>query len=260
MYRISYEKCVCFIFLVILAILSCSGVRIDNLAMTDISKRNSHTLSTSLFNSDEFLYRFFMNTTTSPNFRHHKIRHHRQLRAQAHTTRPTPFNEPYVQIASTDLTQLPTKSHVQRSTRNNNNSNKQKKKKTKIRCPDYDITWKYCQADTVVLAKVESKTSSCKDNCVMVFRKIKVYKSPSPNFPIDDRIRIKLPLKRNKSTCEYDDLIKRSKFLVRTEINQSTEYILFLDAFGAHNFTAVFAPEPNKSRNIIKMKNKCRKF
>lgn len=134
MYRISYEKCVCFILLVILAILSCSGVRIDNLAMTDISKRNnSHTSSTSLLNSDEFLYRFLINNTTSPNFRHHKIRHHRQLRVQAHTTRPTPFNEPFAQIPSTDLTQLPTKSHVQRSTRNNNNNNNKQKKKSETK-------------------------------------------------------------------------------------------------------------------------------
>ncbi|XP_074040559.1 uncharacterized protein isoform X2 [Leptinotarsa decemlineata] len=63
-----YQKCVCFLFLVILAILSCSGFRIDNLAMTDLTKKYPET-------SDRH-----SRDVQRP---HHRIRHHRLWRTQA---------------------------------------------------------------------------------------------------------------------------------------------------------------------------------
>lgn len=60
MYKLSFEKCVCFIFLVVLAFLSCSGFRIDRLAtMNDINKRNSFTSTSLSSNSNDFLNRLF---------------------------------------------------------------------------------------------------------------------------------------------------------------------------------------------------------
>ncbi|CAG9864743.1 unnamed protein product [Phyllotreta striolata] len=77
-----YQKCVCFIFLVILAILSCSGFRIDNLAMTDLTKKNFQ-ISTRA-NSE----RYFRDD------RSHRIRHHRLWRSQAHNRYPNNTKPP----------------------------------------------------------------------------------------------------------------------------------------------------------------------
>nr|CAH7723585.1 unnamed protein product [Callosobruchus chinensis] len=42
MCRFSYERCVCFVFLVILSVLSCAGVRVDDLvAMAEIDKQRT---------------------------------------------------------------------------------------------------------------------------------------------------------------------------------------------------------------------------
>ncbi|XP_017773971.1 PREDICTED: protein vein isoform X2 [Nicrophorus vespilloides] len=72
MYKLSYEKCVCFIFLVMVVILSCSGFRIDKLAMTDISKRNSYTSSTSLNSHSDFLSRLVQNSGFSDSAKHQR--------------------------------------------------------------------------------------------------------------------------------------------------------------------------------------------
>lgn len=99
----STEKCVCFLFLVILFILNCSGFRIDNFAMSDFSnKRNtfvqtSSPLSSYPSSSNLFSQRIF-NTQRSEypsygasfiplqeNPPQHKIRHRHQLRMMKHS-------------------------------------------------------------------------------------------------------------------------------------------------------------------------------
>ncbi|XP_057672268.1 uncharacterized protein LOC130903908 isoform X1 [Diorhabda carinulata] len=67
-----YQKCVCFLFLVILAVLSCSAFHIDNLAMADFSKKNFHFQKP------------------------HKIRHHRLWRTQARDRYPKSQIETFV--------------------------------------------------------------------------------------------------------------------------------------------------------------------
>lgn len=74
-----YQKCVCFLFLVILAVLSCSGFHIDSLAMADLSKKNFHTPTT----TEKYVRAQ----------RPHKIRHHR---LQAHNRFPKPHIETFV--------------------------------------------------------------------------------------------------------------------------------------------------------------------
>lgn len=57
MRRLSYEKCVCFVLLVIVAFLSCAGFRIDRSEMTDLfSRRNSHTSNSLEYRSKNSLF------------------------------------------------------------------------------------------------------------------------------------------------------------------------------------------------------------
>lgn len=98
----STEKCVCFLFLVILFILNCSGFRIDNLAMSDFSnKRNtfvqtSPPLSSYPSSSNSFSQRIFNMPQRSEYSSYddsfiqenpplHKIRHRHQLRMMKHS-------------------------------------------------------------------------------------------------------------------------------------------------------------------------------
>ncbi|XP_068903058.1 uncharacterized protein [Tenebrio molitor] len=231
MCRISYEKCVCFVFLVILAVLSCSGFRIDNIAMTDISKKNSHT-SDSLLRSDELSERLFSAPSTS-----HRTRHHRQLRARGLAPTPHP-NEHLAQIPSTEPHQSPT-----RSTRSS-------QKRQKKQCPEPDVSWKAYKADAIVRAKAESKSSNCRQNCTVQFRVLDWLKNRTST---DDRL-LRLNFRSDKTNCEYDNLTNRSQFPVRAKIDQSKEYILFLNTYGPHNYAAVFVPElpKNKTIKIIK--------
>ncbi|XP_023310564.1 uncharacterized protein LOC108917624 [Anoplophora glabripennis] len=271
MYRISYEKCVCFIFLVILAVLSCSGFRIDNLAMTDISKRNFHT-SSSFSNSDEFFDRIFnvrsspSVDTITPTYRH-KIRHHRQLRAQAHnshrrydpqkpptghidvqvfppraagfppTTHPS---EHFAQIPSTDIHHplFPTRPIVTRSQRSSDNKRHQWQ-----HSQEEDISRKAFRAEIVVLAQAESGST-----CECFFKVNTTFKN-TKQFPVNDRILLKIP-------CDKDEKSPKSKNLVRNKIQLGKSYILFLNASNAHTYWSVDVPKmirPIKRAKIEKV-------
>uniref|UniRef100_A0A6P7G3T2 Uncharacterized protein LOC114337410 n=1 Tax=Diabrotica virgifera virgifera TaxID=50390 RepID=A0A6P7G3T2_DIAVI len=82
-----YQKCVCFLFLVILVVLSCSGFHIDNLAMADLSKKSFRTSTHTYSNTDE---------KNSYVQRPHKIRHHRLWRTQVHNRHPKPHIDMFV--------------------------------------------------------------------------------------------------------------------------------------------------------------------
>ncbi|XP_072383613.1 uncharacterized protein vn isoform X2 [Diabrotica undecimpunctata] len=82
-----YQKCVCFLFLVILVVLSCSGFHIDNLAMADLSKKSFRTSTHTYSNTDE---------KNSYVQRPHKIRHHRLWRTQVHNRYPKPHIDMFV--------------------------------------------------------------------------------------------------------------------------------------------------------------------
>lgn len=94
---LSFERCVCFILIVVLAILRCSGFHIDRSAMGTFSQTNSHTSSTSLSSNqnNDFLSRLLSTTNISRykrenpqleskyseiNSQRHRIRHSRKLR------------------------------------------------------------------------------------------------------------------------------------------------------------------------------------
>ncbi|KAJ8915641.1 hypothetical protein NQ315_003425 [Exocentrus adspersus] len=263
MYKVSYEKCVCFIFLVILAILSCSGFRIDNLAMTDVSKRNNFHTSNSFSNSDNFFDRIF-NVRSSPSAEtvtpvyRHKLRHHRQLRAQAHnshrrydTQKPpsghidvqvfpprgpgfpptTHPSEHFAQIPSTDIHHplFPTKPIVMtRSQRSSDHKRHQKQEQPRWQpSQEEDFSMKAFKAEIVVLAQVESSSPF-----QYVFKVNTTYKS---KFPVNNRIALRIPSEKEKS--------QKSKNLVINKIQLGKSYVLFLNASSAHNYWSVSDPK-----------------
>jgi hypothetical protein len=199
--------------------------------MTDISKKNSHT-SDSLLRSDELSERLFSAPSTS-----HRTRHHRQLRARGLAPTPHP-NEHLAQIPSTEPHQSPTRSA------------RSSQKRQKKQCPEPDVSWKAYKADAIVRAKAESKSSNCRQNCTVQFRVLDWLKNRTST---DDRL-LRLNFRSDKTNCEYDNLTNRSQFPVRAKIDQSKEYILFLNTYGPHNYAAVFVPElpKNKTIKIIK--------
>lgn len=76
MYKISYEKCVCFIFLVILAFLSCSGFHIDK--MIPVPDHNKKYLFTS-FSFNESAY---VNDLNSQQQQQQQEQYHQQMMEQ----------------------------------------------------------------------------------------------------------------------------------------------------------------------------------
>lgn len=210
MCRIPYEKCVCFIFLVILAILSCSGFRIDNLAMTDISKKNS------VVRSSGELFRLAVPA--------HRIRHHRQLKAH-----PAGGGVHRLQTPPPPSRVLSRRARGRRP------------------CHEHDPSWRAYRANTVVIARAESMSSNRKENYTVLFKVLERIKNSS--FPVDDHVRLKFSSDTKK--CEHLDPNRSSShLLVKAKIDKSKEYILFLDAYGAHNYTAVFAPEPCRNKTL----------
>ncbi|XP_049821789.1 protein vein isoform X2 [Aethina tumida] len=268
MYKISYEKCVCFIFLVILAVLSCSGFRIDNLAMTDITKRNSNSDPNSPKTSEIF-DRIFHQTQTPQTLQNpaavyrHRIRHHRNLRAQARThdrTHPptghtgTLVFPPGTQPSQVEHLrhQIPPTTHLQPTspvaTRSQRSPQNPKNRGTKrpLRCQREDISRKLYLAPIVVHAKVESLSGSSHP---IHFKVLEVYKNSS--LPVDDTIILTLHRKKSPMNCERNE-----------RFTLSQDYILFLRSFSAHNYTLFAASERlrGKSKARQKILNIVRKF
>lgn len=277
-----YEKCVCFLFLVIVAFLSCSGFRIDSLAMTDISKRNSHTSSNSLSNSQDFFDRLLAETPYNNNNnnmenryltkrfseRRHRIRHSRLFRNQAPLSerRPTgridtyvirpqldrlatptthfPQSEQFAQIPPSHIPLRPTAAIVTRSQRSSD-QNRQKKKQAS--CQPQDTARKAYLANTVVLARAESKSSPRNHVYSVSFRILERLKNSS--MPVEDHIRLTFSNDSRFMNCAKEEL-ERSHGLVKAKIQPSKEYVLFLNAYEAHNYSVVGMPY--KRRNMRK--------
>lgn len=294
-----YEKCVCFLFLVIVAFLSCSGFRIDSLVMTDISKRNSHT-SSSLSNSQDFFDRLIAQTpynskTNDDNRylmkrfskRRHRIRHSRLFKNRATLSEHPPigdntyypFRPPFdrlitvptiITTTTTTTAHLPQSeqfanhilppSHsslqpnsaaaiVTRSQRSSDqNNNRQRKRQTY--CQPQDTARKAFLANTVVLARAESKSSSKNHVYSVSFRILERLKNSS--MPVEDHIRLTFSYDSKSMNCAKEE-IERSHHglgLVKAKIQPSKEYVLFLNAYEAHNYSVVGMPY--KRRNMKK--------
>lgn len=274
-----YEKCVCFLLLVIVAFLSCSGFRIDSLAMTDISKRNSHT-SSSLSYSQDFFDRLLAETpyenmnnrylTKRFSERRHRIRHSSRLfrnQAPLSERRPTGRIETYVIRPPLDRLAIPT-AHLPQSeqlaqippshtplrptaaivTRSQRSSDQNRQKKKQIPCQPQDTARKAYLANTVVLARAESKSSTRNHVYSVSFRILERLKNSS--MPVEDHIRLTFSSDSKSMNCAKEEL-ERSHGLVKAKIQPSKEYILFLNAYEAHNYSVVGMPY--KKRNMRKI-------
>lgn len=273
-----YEKCVCFLLLVIVAFLSCSGFRIDSLAMTDISKKNSHT-SSSLSNSQDFFDRLFAETPYNNNMdnryltkrfseRRHRIRHSRLFRNQAPLSerRPTGRIDTYVIRPPLDRLAIPTvhlsqseqfaqipQSHIPLRptaaivTRSQRSSDQNRQKKKQASCQPQDTARKAYLANTVVLARAESKSSTRNHVYSVSFRILERLKNSS--MPVEDHIRLTFSTDSKSMNCAKEEL-ERSHGLVKAKIQPSKEYVLFLNAYEAHNYSVVGMPY--KRRNMKK--------
>lgn len=254
MYKLSYEKCVCFIFLVIVAILSCSGFRIDNLAMTDISKKNHHT-SFSVFNSQnsllERLYADAMESSGSRDKRfserRHRIRHSKNHQAPLNERHPS--NTLAFQNDRSATTESAS-SAVERSQRSS------QRRKSRRPCQEQDVGRKAYLADIVVLARAESMSSSHFANRSVTFKIIDLLKSSS--MPVDDQIRLTFSNDTKGRNCakeeQYADNDERSRGLVKAKIVQSKEYVLFLRAYEGHDYSVLGMPVEVKEKNRVRLK------
>ncbi|XP_008194226.1 uncharacterized protein LOC103313241 isoform X3 [Tribolium castaneum] len=132
-------------------------------------------------------------------------------------------------------------------------------------CPRIDAAWKAYRAGTVALATAQSLSTDCRnasrDECQVLFTVLKWYKREPPASAARDSGEL-IPLRLHKNNtskyCEYDNFATRAKPLVRTKIENSQQYILFLNTSGPHKFSAAFVPERYTSkmeRAIVKVTN-----
>ncbi|XP_044750932.1 protein vein isoform X2 [Coccinella septempunctata] len=225
MYGISYEKCICFIFLVILAFLSCcSGFRIDSLTMTDISRRNLSLES--LPPENDFMNRIYATARLKDDdFSHrHRIRHHhRSIRAQ-----------------------------------NNDGPRKIRRNRPRTPCPKQDISQKAFLANTVVVARTEAVSVRSRTHKYSVLFKVqRKLKSPSAFPLIDEYIQLYFLNDTSSQRTQLRCVSERNPSkLVRANIQQSREYLLFLNSYGAHNYTAIGPPEPIRKHKLPKVVQK----
>lgn len=289
MCKLSYEKCICFIFLVILAILRCSGFRTDRSAMSEITKHNTIYTSNSLStDSSDFLRKLFFtsgnrykreeNKFTLTNFQKpQRIRHSRRQKAQArkrptgriemriirpseisydtnmrtHSTL-TPFaSQNFAQISPSDYHQLqPTASLVARSQRSSNRNGRRERNRTS-NCQEQDVARKAYRANTVVLAKAESMSSNRVHNYSVSFRILEVFKQADR---LDDTLRLTFINDTKRMNCE-SELNSRTHGLVKAQIQQSKEYFLFLNSTGRHRYSVLGMPVMKKRKRNKDLKN-----
>ncbi|KAJ8958940.1 hypothetical protein NQ318_019710 [Aromia moschata] len=256
MYRISYGKCVCFVLLVILAVLSCSGFRIDDLAMADVSKRNFRAAD-SFSNSGSVFERIFNVSSDRHRIRH---RHDRQSRAQAHSARrfepprppaghidvqvypASPANEHFAQIP-------PTRPVATRLQRSSDHRRHQRQESKWLPYQEEDVSFKAYRAEIVVLAQAEGVSPN---ECV--FKVDATYKN-TKQFAVTNRVLLKIP-------CDQDEKHPKSKNLVKNKVQLGKSYVLFLNASSAHSYQPIGAPKlirPSKKAKIEKVvKQVCR--
>uniref|UniRef100_A0A1Y1M2J5 Protein vein n=1 Tax=Photinus pyralis TaxID=7054 RepID=A0A1Y1M2J5_PHOPY len=282
MYYLSFVKCVCFIFLVLLAsFLSCSGFHIDRMAtMSDINKRNSFT-STSLSSNPNVFNRLLANSnfsSTSSIHKHKKnltstydsfqnpsdyssnsgssIRQTRHLRAryrknnQKTSKAQASQSEPHEPTGRIDTyvflpnDEISAMSRSQRSPDKNKNQQQNQRNKA-YHCQRQDVARKAFLANTVVRAKAESMSLNRIHNYSVTFRILESYKPT--HLPIDT-LRLTFSSDTKDMNCDIEGH-RRPHDLVKAQIQQSKEYYLFLNSHGMHNYTVVGMPVLRKKRN-----------
>lgn len=150
--------------------------------------------------------------------------------------------------------------HNHRAIRAQNNDTPQKIRRNRrpsTPCPKQDISQKAFLANTVVVARTEAvSVRSRTHKYSVVFKVLRKLKSPSAFPLIDEYIRLYF-LNDTTSQRQQRCVSERSPSkLVRANIQQAREYLLFLNSYGAHNYTAIGSPEPIRRHKLPKVVQK----
>ncbi|KAK9888664.1 hypothetical protein WA026_000892 [Henosepilachna vigintioctopunctata] len=212
---------------VILAILSyCSGFRIDSLTMTDYSNRNYPMAPLPSEHDMNRVYAVVGTRDEASQLRHRIRHHHRATRAH-----------------------------------NGDAPRRIRKNRPASSCPKQDISQKAYLANTVVVARTEAVSVKARTHKYSVLFKVqRKLKSPSAFPIIDDYIKLSFlnetSSQRTQHRCVPD---RNPSKLVRANIQQSREYLLFLNSYGAHNYTPIGSPELIRRHKLPKVVEKITK-
>lgn len=105
-------------------------------------------------------------------------------------------------------------------------------------------------ANTVVLAKAESKSTNPVHNYSVTFRIIERLKNSST--PVDDHIRVDFSSDKKNMRCAKEEEL--SSGLVKASIEVSKEYFLFLNVHEPHKYPLLGMPVWNKEKNKKKLR------
>ncbi|XP_048521048.1 pro-neuregulin-2, membrane-bound isoform [Dendroctonus ponderosae] len=240
MCRISYEKCICFVFLiVILVVLICSGFPTDNLVTPNSSKKYFRT---SMASSSHFLSR--VSNVNPDGSVPARARHHRQLRAAKRDSRtsktPTGHIEATVYQNDANPSEL-TKTLNTRSQRSSGRS----RNRQKTDCQPEHFSSKAYKSQIVLTAKAQGFE---KINHKVSFKLVQQLKNVS-SIPIHECLN---PQFSNR-TERCDSGQRDRKNLVSANIRGSREYILFFNISGANECTPAFSPELLRRKKKEKM-------
>lgn len=291
MYRISYEKCVCFIFLVILAFLSCSGFHIDRIPLPDHNKKyiftssNSNNAHVSKFISQN-MHRHHeqMLEDGSSRFREEGVssqldetrlresgpttvwapRHatERRRRRRIRNTRSRTHHERH---HDTRINQTPSKSSYQRPGRGESRAESRKsrgknQRKGKNRfCPGQDVATRAFHARTVLEGKIRSRTKiDSNSNYNVTFEVKDILKDKSKNLRplrINESIRLQFSYDVNSRVDNCD--FKEINGVIPARFNMSKNYILFANRVGNHEYKILGPPVVSSKKALLEIKNMC---
>lgn len=205
----------------ILVILSCSGFRIDNLAMTDVSKRN-------------FLPPGLPGPPSILHLPMHRLRHHRNLRPRPHST----HRDPHQASGHIEVRMLPPNAPL------GGRSRRSQRKTRWSPSQEEDVSSRAFGAEVVLQAVAESGS---KPRYMFVVRK--AYKNAT-RFAFDSRVLVTVPADRKGH---------RPRNPASNKIQLGKRYILFLNASSPHNYSLLGAPKLVTERKLTKVEGVLRR-
>lgn len=290
MFKISYEKCVCFIFLVILAFLSCSGFHIDKMIPPPENKK--YLFTSSGFNQSDYYNNFLLlnhreqilnDSKNSNRFREredirelngmydpHMIgalplqelqrvyerrrkRRIRNTRSRTHHERHSKNERnlsPYQKTTQSDDTSNRTRRAPERP------KNQRRNNRNKF-CPGQDVATRAYRAETVLIGKIRSKTKNYgqRTNFNVTYEVKQVLKDRSKFKTLVKNESIRLQFAndkgKNSGNCEF----KKINGVVPAQFNLSKDYVLFAKRIGDHEYDTNGPPVEATRKNIEEIRN-----
>lgn len=265
MYKISYEKCVCLIFLVFLAFLSCSGFHIDRMIpLPDHNKKYlypSSSLNDSAFVSDFTHPQRDQVVEEAPTslvgslplqelqraYGRRRKRRIRNTRSRSHRERHSDSNDdrnpsPY---------QKPTQSDSRKPTRNQRRGRKHQF------CPGQDVATRAYLAKTVLEGRIRSKTKNLSARSTYnVTYEVKMILKDQSRFKQlgkNESIRLTFANERGSRAAHCD--FREINGAVPAQFNISKNYVLFADRIGDHEYKILGPPVESTRRNLQEIRN-----